>query len=444
MPSYCECNGRHWNVLPDGFDLERIGTAYCGIDTCRLSLGRFVTDEAPDGARALPIARILGAPPQYYQCGAGHWAVADAALSTTERQNAVCGALSCGAPLTAKGTGRPTGGVAMYRVLLLPMSRLKSIDLRIRRSGTYDASDHAVELGAEHAFRDLCEVTRLKFKSGAKLTLTISGTACAEIAYPDFGTGSALHPYCYPLNLSTSLRLTTRVTYADLGKQLLFYTPDFLDMLLTVVTRVMKQSLQEHDLTSIGNVRRSPLILSPIGEALVRALAKWDPMALLAVLAGAAACETGRGVVGFANSHAAFRHIKHDSRMFWGHWGYASMDEHSVPDPHLQKMVESIQAVYPDTYDFTGEEPKRNAVGFKGSEALIKRASGQSVTLYDDSIAKRDAYDRFSRRDVGSFGRRNMRYHPYRRPKTPRAETPEQIFERKLVRHLELAFPRLT
>ena len=115
-----------------------------------------------------------------------------------------------------------------------------------------------------------------------------------------------------------------------------------------------------------------------------------------------------------------------------------------MPDPYLKSMVASIQAVYPDSYDFTGAEPKRNAVGFSGSEGLIKRSSGQTVTLSDASSAKRDAYDRFARRDVGSFGRRNLRYHPYRRPRTPRTETTAETFERKLLRHLELAFPRLT
>lgn len=447
MPHYCQCTAGHWNALPEGHDVQQLATAYCGKSSCRAPFPSAATDQAP-GSDPLPVARILGQPPHYFQCTAGHWSVADQAFSSDALKDAACGKPGCTATLVDRGQDRPLG-VEISRVLMLPLAQLRQIDAGIQRTEKYTATDTIVELSAQHAFRDLCAVTVLKFQKGARVTLTVSGHACAELTYPDFGTGAPMHPYCYPLDWDTGKTLTKRVTYADIGRELLRYTPDFLDMLLIVTGRILKQNLQQHDIGSIANVRTCPVILSPQAPKIVKTLPalRWDPLALLAVLVGSAACETGRGAVGFANAYAAIQNIKHDVRLLWEAWCRASENPDALPWNILDKTVISVQAVYPDTYNFTGEEAKRNSVGFSGSEALIKSESGQKVKLYESSQRHQSAYQRLTRRDLSSFARHEKRDHPYRRTDAPtpqRSEDEAELIQRRLLQHLEKAFPRLS
>lgn len=428
-----QCIAGHWNRIPT--PPASLGYYVCGDRNCRGPLAGPAYEIAPGPALA---AQHCTSGPFYYRCANGHWSVTDERLRGTDAERlAVCGHPGCAAGLASHAsTDRPTA----------PLYALVSAiaDLRDLHDPVTDKhkTGGEVDLYDQQVFKYLFSFARQKFTADGSVEFLVGETRYAVLRSPS--REFPLHPYCYPSLRADGGDCHADARYEDIGRQLMQYTPDFIDSLLTVAIRVMKQKHTRDDIDCIANICNNvDLILSPRRNALP---VRWHPLSLLCVLVGSAAAETGRGLVGFVNVLAAFHHIKHDARKAWNNWahviGQPGADFDRNTNRFLDQTKQGIEDVYPSSYSFNGSEPKRNSVGFSGSERMIKAASGEvpGTSIPPENESKWRAYKEFVKRDINHFAKWQGPDYRILGPGSPPSADTAENFERKVLRHLQLLF----
>jgi hypothetical protein len=434
MPTYypCRANPAHWTSVPDGTQAAELERTYCGSAGCLSPLDRARGTASLPPAAVHPAPRPLHRSRLFFRCATGHWSYWDFGFQPALRPAAACG--ECGKPVDpndATPWDTPHWAGQIKSIVFDWTTRFRPIEEGI----VHDTFEGTATVNVEdpHMFQRLCAFALDKFKQGARVRMNYGGQSYAVLETIDPSKPLILHPYCKPLDVANDTVVGTKHRYEDIGLQLMQYTSDFIHALVGTAMRAMKQRAITDDLQYISAVAGNPVIRSPQAPALTLVNPRWSPMSLLLVLIGSAACETGRGVVGYANVLATYQRIKHDVRQVWNQWA----DDPSIPA--LTQTTESIKAIYPVTYDFTGLEQKRNAVGFGGSEKAIKKASGLNENPEPVVYGK---YKKFADRDVRTFSNHRKTTHPYYKPDAvDPGQPPLDTLERKVLRHLRAIFP---
>jgi hypothetical protein len=285
--------------------------------------------------------------------------------------------------------------------------------------------DVETDLKSPNLFKELCRYSIRNFEQGAKVKITLDGTVYAELRCDE---AKPKHPYCYP---TQPLQCTTLsvVRYNDIGEQLAEYPPDAIDMLLTVTLKALKLKHTHDDIESMK-------ILSTYLFAKIRDDSKhWNPLSLLAVLIGSAACETGRGVVGYVNVVAAFHHLKHDARARWNAWA----SDTAIPDSNINDVMKGAKQI-------TVGDTKAIATAVGGSNTYIKQHSG-NIDKTDKTtkswLKNKEANSTFASlmtRDLALMSDWKPRDYPFTQHKKSPDEKAGDIFDRKINHYLKLIF----
>jgi len=305
------------------------------------------------------------------------------------------------------------------------------------QGGRFEEKGKIIDISSEYAFRTICECTAKAFSRDASVLLQVKGTTYARLEHPG-GEYEYQYPYCYPVAGGVIFR--NNVSYAGIAGQLIRYGPDVLDMLFTVLIRMMKQREVANGISGLD-------ILTSSGYSLGNQAGGWPLLSLLCTLIGAAACETGRGGMGYVNVRAAYQHLKHDMRRLWEAWPrLVTRDEFDRELWRYQTVTgwkkARIQEVFPSTYEVSGTEPKRNGFGFSGSQSMIRDASGKPANVSYVDEAFRKAYPAWTDRDLRLFADwkpKSYMFHKSHRP--PINDTDQRArFERKILHHLRAIF----
>jgi hypothetical protein len=441
IPLYYRCALGHDNFEPYDRVAGSLAALECGMPTCQAPITRQRGTPAPSTGMPLYEVRVALAPSVLFFCHSGHISFLNVWTHNHNYQNLACGHSDCLNPMRAHCSRNEVNPLPA----MIPVARqfnfmealqgmllsLKTIDGPVAAVSRRFEDRVILHMEAPDFFSALCKFSIHKFTDTAGVALCWDNCVYAEMTAPHFMKSGEMHAYCYPVTPMTGVRTTSSVTYADIGSQLCRLSPDMIDMLLTVVLKVIKmKDNKDEDIASIACIRNNEFFVASPHPT------RWNTLSLLAVLIGSAACETGRGVVGYVNVVAAFHHLKHDARRVWNEW---AMGRGVIPITASQNAVASV---YSNNYDLTGNEPKRNSVGFQGSEGLIKRESGRAVYLSQNSADHADAYRSYLQRDVALLARWRSPQYPVLGARNAQHdnETPEQTYLRKIIGYLRILF----